>query len=137
MSRKEIMSKEKEHIGHQCEMLLKVSRFVTLTFLPFALNYLAPPYIEFSLVLNTVLTCVPTSFKRTCVTTSEHRNMCAQSLSLAQLFEVPYTIAHRAPLLMGILQARILEWVAMPSSRGSSQPWDCGVSHTAGGFFAI
>ena len=24
----------------------------------------------------------------------------------------------------GILQARILEWVAMPSSRGSSQPWD-------------
>ena len=23
----------------------------------------------------------------------------------------------------GILQARILEWVAMPSSRGSSQPW--------------
>jgi len=25
---------------------------------------------------------------------------------------------------MGILQARILEWVAMPSSRGSSQPRD-------------
>ena len=24
----------------------------------------------------------------------------------------------------GILQARILEWVAMPSSRGSSQPED-------------
>ena len=24
---------------------------------------------------------------------------------------------------MGILQARIPEWVAMPSSRGSSQPW--------------
>ena len=24
----------------------------------------------------------------------------------------------------GILQAIILEWVAMPSSRGSSQPWD-------------
>ena len=24
----------------------------------------------------------------------------------------------------GILQARILEWVAMPSSRGSSQPRD-------------
>ena len=23
----------------------------------------------------------------------------------------------------GVLQARILEWVAMPSSRGSSQPW--------------
>ena len=39
----------------------------------------------------------------------------------------------------GILQARILEWVAMPSSRGSSQPRDgthvsCG-SCIAGGFF--
>jgi len=27
----------------------------------------------------------------------------------------------KAPLSMGILQARILEWVAMPSSRGTSQ----------------
>ena len=34
----------------------------------------------------------------------------------------PWTVAHQAPLSMGILQARILEWVAMPSSRGSSQP---------------
>jgi len=36
----------------------------------------------------------------------------------------------------GILQARILEWVAFPFSRGSSQPKDqTQVSHTAGGFF--
>ena len=36
----------------------------------------------------------------------------------------------------GILQARILEWVAFPSSRGSSQPRDrTQVSHVAGGFF--
>ena len=36
----------------------------------------------------------------------------------------------------GILQARILDWVAMPSSRGSSQPrdWTCG-SCISGGFF--
>ena len=27
-------------------------------------------------------------------------------------------------LSKGILQARILEWVVMLSSRGSSQPWD-------------
>ena len=33
-------------------------------------------------------------------------------------------VAHQAPLSMGILQARILEWVAMSSSRGSSQPRD-------------
>ena len=36
----------------------------------------------------------------------------------------PWTVACQAPLSMGILQARILEWVAMPSSRGSSQPRD-------------
>ena len=36
----------------------------------------------------------------------------------------------------GILQARILEWVAVPFSRGSSQPVDqIQVSHIAGGFF--
>ena len=34
----------------------------------------------------------------------------------------PWTVAHQAPLSMGVFQARILEWVAMPSSRGSSQP---------------
>ena len=36
----------------------------------------------------------------------------------------------------GILQARILEWVAFPFSRGSSQPrYLTQVSHIAGGFF--
>ena len=36
----------------------------------------------------------------------------------------------------GILQARVLEWVAMPSSRESSQPRDrTRVSWIAGGFF--
>ena len=36
----------------------------------------------------------------------------------------------------GILQARILEWIAMPSSRGFSQPRDLTcVSCIAGGFF--
>ena len=38
----------------------------------------------------------------------------------------------------GILQARILEWVAIPFSRGSSQPRDqTQVSHTVGGFFTV
>ena len=36
----------------------------------------------------------------------------------------------------GILQARILEWVAVPFSRGSSQPRDrTQVSSITGGFF--
>ena len=36
----------------------------------------------------------------------------------------PWTVARQAPLSMEILQARILEWVAMPYSRGSSQSRD-------------
>ena len=50
----------------------------------------------------------------------------------------PRTVARRAPLSMGILRARILEWVAMPSSTGSSQPRDpTEVSFIAGGFFTF
>ena len=42
----------------------------------------------------------------------------------------------QATLSMGILHTRILEWVAMPSSTGSSQPRDqTQVSHITGGFF--
>ena len=38
----------------------------------------------------------------------------------------------------GISQARILEWVAIPFSRGSSRPRDwCRVSCIAGGFFTV
>ena len=48
----------------------------------------------------------------------------------------PWTIAPQAPLSMEILQARILERVAMPSSRGYFQPRDqTPASCIAGGFF--
>ena len=36
--------------------------------------------------------------------------VCAHLLSLVQLFATPWTVAHQAPLFMGILQARIMEW---------------------------
>ena len=36
----------------------------------------------------------------------------------------PWTVAPEAPLSVGILQTRILEWVAIPFSGGSSQPRD-------------
>ena len=50
----------------------------------------------------------------------------------------PWTVAHQAPLPMGILQARILEWVAISFFRGSSQPKDwTQVSHIAGRFLII
>ena len=50
-----------------------------------------------------------------------HLHACMLSRSsCVQLCVTPWTVAHQAPLSLGILQARILEWVAMPSSRGSS-----------------
>ena len=45
-----------------------------------------------------------------------------QSLSRVRLFETPWTVACQAPLSMGILQARILEWVAIPFSRDLPDP---------------
>ena len=45
-------------------------------------------------------------------------------LSGAQLFATLWTGAHQVPLVHGILQARILEWVAISFSSGSSQPRD-------------
>ena len=63
---------------------------------------------------------------------------CALSLSSVQLFVTAWTAVPQAPLAMGIHQARILEWVAIPSSRDSSQPRDrTQVSCIAGGFFTV
>ena len=80
------------------------------------------------------------------------RLVCVSALSHVQLFVAPWTVAHacvcvcvRAHIQLctalcdpmncsppgssvhGLLQARVLEWVPMPSSRGSSQPraWTC------------
>ena len=44
---------------------------------------------------------------------------CVSRLSCVSLL-----VTCQSLLSMGILQARILDWVAMPSSRGSSQPRD-------------
>ena len=49
--------------------------------------------------------------------------VCARVLSLfshVRLCTTPWAVAHHAPLVSGILQARILEWVALPFSRGSA-----------------
>ena len=55
-----------------------------------------------------------------------------------QLFATPMTVALQASLVCRILQARILEWLAMLSSRGSSRPRDRNMSlmspALAGGF---
>ena len=49
----------------------------------------------------------------------------------------PWIVAYQAPLSMGIFQAKILEWVAIFSLWGSSQPRDqTHVSFIAGRFFS-
>ena len=49
----------------------------------------------------------------------------------------PWTVTRQTPLSMEIIQARILEWIAYPFSKGSSQPRNrTGVSCIAGRFFS-
>ena len=64
----------------------------------------------------------------------ESRSVMSDSLQPHRLYpaRLPGSSVH------GILQARILEWVAISFSRGSSQPRDRSqVSHIAGGFFIV
>ena len=61
-----------------------------------------------------------------------------KSLRCVQLCVTPWTVTYQAPLFMGILQARILQWVGIPFSRWFSQSRDwTQVSCIAGGFFTI
>ena len=68
---------------------------------------------------------------------ARHLLCCAYSLSCVRLCD-PMDSSLQGSSVHGILQSRILEWVAMPSSRGSSQSRDwTQVSHIAGRFFTI
>ena len=55
------------------------------------------------------------------ITPTPYSVCCAQTLSCVQLFATPWTVAHQSSV-HGILSARILEWVATSSFRGSSRP---------------
>ena len=61
----------------------------------------------------------------------------APKATLVKVTQLCPTLCHPVDCTVhGILQARILEWVAFPFSRGSSQPRDrTQVSHIAGRFF--
>ena len=50
--------------------------------------------------------------------------MCVQLLSRVQLFVTPLDRSPPGSFVQEIFRARILEWVAISSSRGSSQPSD-------------
>ena len=68
---------------------------------------------------------------------SYNLSMCVcESPSHFWLFAMPWTLPVFS--IHGILQARILAWVASSFSRGSAQPRiQTGVSHSAGRFFII
>ena len=51
-------------------------------------------------------------------------HVCVLSLSGLLDSVTPWTASRQAPLSMGILQARVLEWVSISFSRGSSWPRD-------------
>ena len=72
-----------------------------------------------------MLICVHKDWSTTDVCYSSlHVCVCAKSLQCVQLIATLWTVACQAPLSVRILQTRILEWVAMPSSRGSPRPRD-------------
>ena len=52
--------------------------------------------------------------------------LCCAVLSCSVVSDsaTPWTVACQAFLSLGILHERILEWIVMPSSKGSSQPRD-------------
>ena len=63
--------------------------------------------------------------------------MCLVAQSCPTLFD-PLDCSPPGSSVHGMLQARILEWVVMPSSKGSSQTRDKNqVSGIAGRFFTI
>ena len=65
------------------------------------------------------------------------KNAECQLLSCVQLFATPWTAACQAPVY-GVFQGRILEWVAIPFSKGSSQLRDKTLaSCIAGRFFMV
>ena len=68
--------------------------------------------------------------------------VCAKSLPLCSTLRDPMDYSPSGSSVNGILQARILEWVSMPSSKGSSPPRDLLWPHVsddlpalAGGWF--
>ena len=83
---------------------------------------------------NVKCTCSPQETKN-CLSLRMYTR--CQSLSRVWLCVIPLPVLPGCSV-HGILQARILEWVAIPFSRGSSQPKDwIQVSCLAGRFFTI
>ena len=109
-------------------------------------------------IFHTLLTCLPsflgtgrehhkhlffsmTSFIGLIVTTSQKPSSCALCVLVTQLCLTlcdPTNCSLPGFSVHGILQARIQEWIAIPFSRGSSQPRDLSLlSCIAGRLFTV
>ena len=85
----------------------------------------------------TRVSCITTRFLTTELSGSQLKNASRYKCSVLSC-SVVWTITRQGPLSLRILQARILQWVAMPSCKESSQPRDrAQVCSFAGGFFTI
>ena len=101
---------------------------------PGPINPLLFLFLTFPLVLHTTL--LVTYFILDCGFFFSFLSTVLSLPVVSDSLQPPWTAAHQVPLSVGILQASILEWVAIPSSRGSSQPRDrAQVSCIIGGFF--
>ena len=68
---------------------------------------------------------------------AEHSCMCAQPLQSCRSLWDPMGCSPLGSSVHGTLQARILEWVAIPFSKGSSQPRDgTRISYISNGMFS-
>ena len=56
-----------------------------------------------------------------CSITLDKKQKCVSRFNCVQLFATTWDSGPLGPSVHGILQARILEWVAIPFSKGSSQ----------------
>ena len=68
--------------------------------------------------------------------THTHTHTCTHTTCAWECSFLPNS-SPQAPLSLGILRAKILEWVVIPSSRASSQPRDRTQVSLAGRFFTI
>ena len=111
---------------------ISVSNSVTLVNFYLGLICSKVCYFQCSKTIFSLLPSICMLFVCVCVC------VCALPHSVMSTYVMLWTVAHQTPLSMGILQARILEWVAISSSRGSSQSRDwTQVSHIAGLCFTV
>ena len=91
-----------------------------------SLNYWTTKKVHSCVYLTNILNTCPTTSNVSGRTSYVIFGVCvrANSLILVWLFVALWSVAHQIPLSLGILHARILEWVAMLFAKGSSWPRD-------------